>query len=265
MVIVDSHCHAGLHKYEPVESLLYHMGVSGVSKAVLIQYGGNTDNAYLVECLARHPGRLAAAMIVPPDDDGTAVRRWADCGLGGIRLGADARARAADPLAQWRAADALGLVVSAPSTPELLLSDAFAEVLDAFPGLAIVIEHLGGVSRDARPPYEAFRRALQRLAPRPNLSMKLPGFGELCQVPLPLDPAPAVARMALEALGPQRLMWGSDYPPVSSREGYHNSLRVPLESFSDLSLHEREWIFGRAALSIWGLPLSTDVDDGAVQ
>ena len=30
MTIVDTHCHIGLHKYEPVESLLYHMNTSGV-------------------------------------------------------------------------------------------------------------------------------------------------------------------------------------------------------------------------------------------
>ena len=113
MRIVDTHCHAGLLKYEPVESLLYHMETSGVSQAVLIQYGGNSDNRYLADCLQRYPGRFAAAMIVDADDDGTAMRRWAEAGLTGIRLGVGSRAQAADPLAQWRTAADLGLVVSA--------------------------------------------------------------------------------------------------------------------------------------------------------
>ncbi len=47
-------------------------------------------------------------------------------------------------------------------------------------------------------------------------------------------------------------MWGSDFPPVSSREGYDNSLRVPLDYFGSLSEEERGWIFGRAALDIFG-------------
>ena len=63
MIIVDTHCHAGMTKYEPVESLLRHMETSGVDQAVLIQYMGNTDNEYLADCLARFPGKLAAAMI----------------------------------------------------------------------------------------------------------------------------------------------------------------------------------------------------------
>ena len=50
-----------------------------------------------------------------------------------------------------------------------------------------------------------------------------------CHIP---RPGP-VAR--LEAFGPRRIMWGSDYPPVSSREGYLNSLRTPQEYLAQLS------------------------------
>ncbi|MDA0335323.1 MAG: amidohydrolase family protein [bacterium] len=253
MIIVDTHCHAGLQKYEPAESLLRHMETSGVEQAVLIQYGGNTDNSYLVDCLARYPGKLAAAMIVPDDDDGTAVRDWAAQGIQGIRLRANARATAADPLAQWRAASELGLIVSAPCRPAWLLSAAFDEVIETFPDLRIVIEHLGGVGPDIVAPYEEFRQVLAHVSAHPNLSMKLPGFGEFCPVPLPFDPIPPLARLALDAFGPQRLMWGSDYPPVSSREGYDNSLRVPLEYFADLSAADRGAIFGATAQSVWGL------------
>jgi len=252
MLIIDAHCHAGVLKYEPVESLLSQMERSGVAKAVLIQYGGNTDNSYLVECLERHPGRLAAAMIVPQEDDGTAVRQWAERGLGGIRLRPDARARAADPLAQWRAAAELDLVVSVQGNPGLLVGELFAEVVESFPSLRISIEHLAGVGPEARPPYAEFRRAL-KWAERPNVSMKLPGFGEFCRVPLPFDPIPELPRLALEAFGPERLTWGSDFPPVSSREGYDNALRVPREYFAELTQEERAWIFGRAAARLWGL------------
>ncbi len=257
MKIVDTHCHAGLYKYEPVESLLYHMQTSGVAQAVLIQYMGNTDNSYLLDCLARHPGRLAAAMIVPEDDDGTQVRRWAAEGIQGIRLRLNARAQAPDPLGQWRAAADTGLVVSAPSRPAWMLSEAFAEVLDTFAELAIVIEHLGGVGTDSPPPHDDFRRALERVSSRPNVTMKLPGFGEFCPVPLACHTAtsaPVLPRMALEAFGPQRLMWGSDYPPVSSREGYGSSLQVPLAYFADLGDSDREAIFGDTARRVWGLP-----------
>ena len=252
MTVVDTHCHAGTTKYEPVESLLYHMGASGVDKAVLIQHAGITDNTYLVESLQKHPGRFAAAMLVEPEDDGTRIRHWAAQGMGGIRLPSTSRARAADPLAHWRTAAALDLVVSAPCTPAALLGPEFTEVVDTFPDLRIVIEHLGGVGRDAAPPYDEFKRMLG-LAERPGLTIKLPGFGEFCPVPLP-DGYPPLARMAVEAFGPQRVMWGSDFPPVSSREGYAASLEVPRQYFSDLSADEQAALFGGTALAVWGFP-----------
>jgi Tat protein secretion system quality control protein TatD with DNase activity len=61
MHIIDTHCHIGLHKYEPVETLLFHMQRAGVEQAVFIQYMGNTDNARAFRKIrsrdARPPGR----------------------------------------------------------------------------------------------------------------------------------------------------------------------------------------------------------------
>ena len=53
--------------------------------------------------------------------------------------------------------------------------------------------------------------------------------------------------MAYEAFGPERMMWGSDYPPVSGREGYGNALRLTLEQFQSKSKYDKEMIFGRVA------------------
>ena len=249
MHIIDTHCHIGLHKYEPVETLLFHMQRAGVAQAVFIQYAGNSDNQYLLDSMAAHPGKFAAAMIVPADDDGTAIRRWAEAGIGGIRLAANFRGTGSDPLAHWRTANERGLVVSAPSSPA---SAEFAEVLRLFPTLSIVIEHLGG----AKPGMSSdeFQPVLD-LARHDNLTIKLPGFGEFCHLPHPFRDVPAFADRVLEAFGPRRMMWGSDWPPVSSREGYDSSLSFPMDYFADLSADERAWIFGKTAQKIWNLPV----------
>ena len=250
MTIVDTHCHTGLDKYEPIESLLFHMEQASVDKAVLIQHGGNTDNSYHVECLKSYPGRFASAMIVEATDDGEKMRYWAEQGIVGIRLSANSRTDAEDPLAQWRTAAELNMVVSAPCRPATLLGERFAAILKTFPELQIVIEHLGGVGQGAEPPYDEFKGVLA-LAKHPNLTIKLPGFGEFCKLPHPFVDVPLLAHMVVEAFGPQRVMWGSDYPPVSSREGYNSSLQFPMDYFSDLSTEDREWIFGRTALTVW--------------
>ena len=144
-------------------------------------------------------------MIVADDDDGTQIRSWAERGILGIRLRADSRADTADPLAHWRVADELGLVVSAPCSPESLLGTAFQEVLSTFPDLQIVLEHLAGASQQMPPPYTVFQSVL-KLAERPTLSIKLPGFGEFCPLPYPFTQVAPLAKMALEAFGPKRIL-----------------------------------------------------------
>lgn len=248
--VVDTHCHIGLHKYEPVEALLFHMERASVDQAVLIQYLGNSDNGYLVDAIEANPGRFAAAMIVDDDDDGSAIRAWAERGLAGIRLLADFRSHGSDPLSHWRVADELGLVVSVFSRPDILQSAEFKEVLRFFPNLSMIIEHLGGVKPGVD--LEEFA-AITALARHENLTIKLPGFGEFCDLPCPFQEIPPLAELTLEAFGARRVMWGSDWPPVSSREGFDNSLAFPLEYLSPLSADERAWIFGKTARQVWNL------------
>lgn len=248
--VVDTHCHIGLHKYEPYEALLFHMERAGVDQAVLIQYMGNSDNRYIVEAIEANPGRFAAAMIVADDDDGTAIRAWAEQGLAGIRLLADFRGRGSDPLAHWRTAAELDLVVSVFSRPDILQSAEFFEVLRLFPNLSVVIEHLGGV----KPGFDLEEfSGITDLARHENLTIKLPGFGEFCDLPCPFQEIPPFAELTLEAFGARRIMWGSDWPPVSSREGFDNSLEFPLNHLSTLSEDERAWIFGKTARQVWNL------------
>ena len=52
---------------------------------------------------------------------------------------------------------------------------------------------------------------------------------------------------ALSAFGPQRLLWGSDFPLVCAREGYANALQLCWSEFNACSETERAAIFGGVA------------------
>ena len=107
---------------------------------------------------------------------------------------------------------------------DVFASTDFADLAEALPGLKIVIEHLGGVgvwavgeTQRPEPPYAQYRQMLE-LARFPNTYVKIHGIGEICPPPFPYQDIPPFMDMAYEAFGPQRMTWGSDYPPVSLRE-----------------------------------------------
>jgi L-fuconolactonase len=253
MLLIDAHCHAAPFYYEPIESALDSMLRSGVEKALLIPLAiVDSLNPYLIECLRRFPGRFSVVATVDPQMPGAPeqLEEWAKQGAEGVRLSPT------DSLSIWRKAAELGLVVSLRRRVEDTISDDFRNIVESLPDLKIVLEHLGCRREDAAPPYKTFRRVLD-LAQYPNVLMKVPGLGEICQrpasFPQPFDPfenIPPVIEMAIESFGAQRLMWGSDFPHVAEREGYGNCLRLLMEHVVKRD-EDRDWIFGKTAATLF--------------
>lgn len=261
MIIVDSHCHVSESWYEPVESLLYQMERNAVQHAALIQMQGQFNNDYQFACARRYPGRFAPVVVLDTGraDAPETLRRLAEQGASGVRLFATTRSPGDDPLAIWRAAARLGLTVSCAGDGEAFADPAFARLVEALPRLPIVLEHLASVSRPVDDPREAeLRERAFALARYPNVHIKITGLGEFSRRALPAtepfpfkEPVPPYLERAYEAFGPGRLMWGSDYPPVSGREGYRNALRLTLDRFADKPAADRALIFGGTALRLF--------------
>ncbi len=255
MFIVDTHCHVSPCWYEPVESLVDQMDRNHVDQAVLIQMLGQYDNEYQFECERRYPGRFASVVLVDTAEP-DAPRRLEDLaaqGAKGIRLRPD------DPLTIWHKVAELGLVVSCVGTPLAFASPTFARVLDSFPRLAVIIEHLGGITTCDEASTEAVRDEVFALGRFPNAYMKIHGLGEICRrkvpvvSPFPFDPdgLPLLNRACDAFAG--RVMWGSDFPPVSFREGYANALHLPMSELESRPHAERTEIFGGLAARMFGL------------
>ena len=261
MRIVDTHCHAAPGWYEPVESLLFQLDRNGVEHALLVQINGQTNNEYQFECVRRYPDRLSSVVIVDADrpDAPRELERLVARGARGVRLRPLVRSPGDDPLAIWRRASELGIPVTCGGSGPEFASDEFAELIAALPALPIIVEHLGSVNNPngEGPPYD-LRRKVFGLARFPNVSIKIHGLGEFAERAMPVrdpfpfvEPIPPLLEQAYEAFGPSRMMWGSDYPPVSGREGYANALRFPMERFADKSDEERALIFGGTAASLY--------------
>lgn len=260
MHIIDTHCHVSNSWYEPVESLLYQMDQNEVASALLVQMAGEFDNAYQTECVARYLDRLASIVIVDTNkpDATDKLTQLAEAGAAGVRLFATTRSPGADPFAIWRKADELKLVVSCGGGADGFAADGFAQTVEAVPDLPIIIEHLGGV-KDANDPEKPYPLAQKifALARYPNTYIKIHGLGEFATRNMPAtpfafaQPIPPFLQMAYDAFGPERMMWGSDYPPVSGREGYRNSLQLTLDQFEGKPKHDIEQIFGGTALKLF--------------
>jgi L-fuconolactonase len=261
MIIVDSHCHVSLSWYEPVETLLFQMDRYGVSHAVLVQMQGQTNNDYQFDCVRRYPGRFAPVVVVDTErlEASETLRRLAEQGASGVRLRTTTRSPGDDPLALWRAAGRLDLAVSCFGASAEFASDGFAALIQTLPDVKIVIEHLGSHSRpDATDAERATRQRTFALSRFPNAYIKVTGLGEFCQRSMPVtepfsfvQPIPPYLRQVYDAFGPQRMMWGSDYPPVDAREGYGNALHGPMAQFTDASEDDRALIFGGTSRAVF--------------
>jgi predicted TIM-barrel fold metal-dependent hydrolase len=254
--------HVALSWYEPIETVIYQMDANGVTQATLIQEMAQTNTDYLFESARRYPGRLAVVPKLDPTwPDATAVvENLAARGASGVRLRAAERSRGSDPFALWRAAGRLGLAISCSGQTTHFLDPEFARAAEAARDVPIVAEHLGAASTiEGESATSAVRlRVLDVLSRFPNLYVKIHGLGEYSPrvkpavEPFPFElPIQPLIEKACDAFGPQRMMWGSDYPPVSQREGYRNALRFPMDVLSRRADADRALIFGAVAAKIF--------------
>lgn len=146
---------------------------------------------------------------------------------------------------------AAGLVYDLVITPGQLAAATRAAA--AMPDLVFVLDHL------AKPPIAAGRiepwaEDLRRLAALPNTVAKLSGLVTEADwrhwTPADLRP---YAEVALEAFGPARLMFGSDWPVCTLAASYGDVLAAARDLAGQLSAGERAAVFEGTATSTYGL------------
>jgi L-fuconolactonase len=141
-----------------------------------------------------------------------------------------------------------GLVFDALVLPRHL--PKLRELLDRHPDLTFVLDHCGK-PRLASGEIAEWQRDIARLAERPNIVCKLSG--------LVTEAAPgwqiADLRQAVDhvvaCFGPQRLLWGSDWPVVNLAGGYAKWFAAIETLLADLSPDEQAAIFGGNAARIY--------------
>lgn len=132
--------------------------------------------------------------------------------------------------------------------------DAVTRLAADLPELTVVVDHLGKPPR-GRDDYAAWAAALRAVAERPNTVAKLSGLQ------MPGQPCTAAALrpvwdLALAAFGPDRLMYGGDWPMTVPYGGYPVAWQATQDLVAGLSPAEREKVLTGTAVSVYGLEKS---------
>jgi L-fuconolactonase len=132
--------------------------------------------------------------------------------------------------------------------------DAAIALADAVPGARFVLDHAGkpAIAADG---YEPWAKFLTALAARPNVFCKLSGLvTEANWTEWTVDDLRPYADHVLESFGPERVMFGSDWPVCELAATYDQVYESAQAFTGSLSESERADVFGGTATRAYPLP-----------
>ena len=249
MEIIDAYAHCGLSKYEPIEKVREVKAAAGVSRAVLVQHLGEFDNTYIGSVVASDPQHLAGVLLIDHRADNAAetLTRWHGSGhFQGIRLTAEALV--AKPSLFSLAADlGLTVVLFSPDGIRPILSQLEAQ-LKAAPRARLVVTHLGNPALD-NSQLNAASRDVLNLAAFSNVFLQISGMKMFC--PSPHEALSPLIAEAVAAFGTHRLMWGSNYPVVGTKDDYVADLQLLLDGRLPIPRDAISQVAGENAARLW--------------
>lgn len=145
-----------------------------------------------------------------------------------------------------------GLRLDALITPRHL--EVILQLSEKLPQLQIVIDHC------AKPEFTKdkgaqimWRNGMIKLAERPNVMCKISGLANDAGPDWNTVKLKPYIEHVIETFGPNRLMWGSDWPVLNLVGDYTRWREVSAELLKDLSDQERAAIYGGNAIKFYDL------------
>lgn len=131
------------------------------------------------------------------------------------------------------------------------MSDGVA-LAAAFPGIKIVLEHAGMLEDRSREGWERWREGMRQLAKERNVYVKLSGLGTFERTCSKELMRPVILE-TVEMFGPNRCMFGSNFPIEKIWTSYAELLAAYQSVLADFSLQERNEIMGNTAATVYSL------------
>ncbi len=247
--LTDAYAHCGLSKWRPLEDVDRVMDRFGVPRAVLVQHLGEFDNAYIEQVVAARPDRFAGVFLVDTEapDARDTLAHWASKGVfRGIRL--LARSLEQNP-ALWDDVAKLGLNIIACDTETLApYADALRGFLKDHPATRMVIAHFG-LWISWVPVDSEIHDRIQSLAECPGAYLQVSGMH--MHGDYPYDEIVPLVRRSLEAFGPERLLYGSNYPVMEDDAVYGQEIDLVREGNMGVPSDAVGQVMNQTALDMW--------------
>jgi predicted TIM-barrel fold metal-dependent hydrolase len=238
-----------------VEDLRRESQANGVTAVCAIQTSTfyRFDNRYILDSAKAHPDWIAGVCTLDPDDPhspGLLAQYVREYGIRGMRSIPARSGRLDDPgvRALWKTGLEQGIVINAliglEKAPEL------HTLLKEFSSLRVVLDHC--LNLRAGPQLEPTLAEVVRLAQHKNLHAKLTFIPTGSATGYPCADMHAACLQVVDAYGPERCVWGSDFPCElwCPKVSYAEHLRIFTRDlpFSDAA---RSAILGETARRLW--------------
>jgi predicted TIM-barrel fold metal-dependent hydrolase len=239
------------------EMLLAEMDAAGVDKAAIVHsstaYG--YDNSYVADAVAAVPSRFTGvySIDVEAPDAVSTFDHWLKRGGTGMRLFTsgstmpDQGSWFADPktFPFWQHAAAKRIPVCMQMKHEGI--PLLRAVMDRFPQVTIILDHLARAPFADGPPYRA-AADLFALAKYPQLYLKITPINVTPKNWGKATPETFFAKV-IETFGAQRIAWGSNFP--NSEGSLAEILTAARQAFSFATPSDQDWIFGKTARALY--------------
>ncbi|MBI3462032.1 MAG: amidohydrolase family protein [Planctomycetes bacterium] len=231
MLIID--CHAHIYgddekkyptidkPYRPpkgtgtLEHLRREMQAAGVRFVTAIQTSTfyRWDNRFTVDSARANPDWMVGVCTLDPDDPHSAglleeyVREYNVRGMRSIPA-ADGRLDHPGVVKLWETAERLGIVINVLVNRDK--RDELSALLQRLPRLKVVLDHCLNIK--AGPELDAIVADTVKLARHPNMHAKLTFIPTGSAEAYPCGDLHDACRAVIAAFGPDRCVWGSDFP-----------------------------------------------------
>lgn len=253
---------APIHRTFTPEELGPELPAAGIDGTVVVQAADSlADTDSMLEAASRHAWIAGVVGWLPLANRGAAEREL------GARAGQLCGVRHLihwDPDPEWllRPEVQPGLALLAEERLPFDVVAVFPDhlplvpaVATAHPDLILVIDHL------AKPPFrsagwERWAEDIRRAASCPTVRAKVSGLDTAAGPGWTVAELRPAWDVALEAFGPDRLLFGTDWPVCRLVSAYGDVVAGMLELTAELSPTERDRILGGTAIEVYGLRLA---------